>query len=139
MSLTNRQLARRTIGVTLGRIALLGFWFVAVVWSYRQIGAQADGVAQAGFLALALAGMKMFSSALSDPLDTDVLRQVPLFVSADPQRAVAVWRSAQQLRLGIAVVLVGAGVLFASPIAARFLANAAQAPLVILAATAAAL
>jgi O-antigen/teichoic acid export membrane protein len=139
LSLTNRQLARRTIAVTLGRIALLGFWFVAVVWSYRQIGAQPDGIVQAGFLALALAGLKLFSSALSDPLDTDVLRQVPVFLTSDPPRAVAVWRSAQQLRVAISVILVGAAILLARPIAAQFLGDAAQASLVMLAGSAAAL
>jgi len=139
LTLTNRQLAQRTLGVTFGRIALLGFWFVAVVWSYRQIGAQPDGIAQAGFLALALAGLKLFSSALSDPLDTDVLRQVPVLLTTDPPRAVAVWRSAQQLRLAISIVLVAAAVLLAHPIAAQFLDDATQAPVVMLAGSAAAL
>ncbi|MDN5788083.1 lipopolysaccharide biosynthesis protein [Pseudorhodobacter sp.] len=139
MSQNNRLLAWQTIGVTLGRIVLLGFWFVAVIWSYRQIGAQPDGIAQAGFLALALAGLKLFSSALSDPLDTDVLRQVPRFLASDPQRAVAVWRSAQQLRIAISAILICAAALLARPIAAQFMGDATQAPLVILAGIAAAL
>ncbi|MGB8813754.1 MAG: hypothetical protein WCC57_11265 [Paracoccaceae bacterium] len=136
---TDAALLRRTAAITLTRIALLGCWFVAIIWAYRQIGARPDGVVQAGVLALALAGLKLFSSALSDPLDMDVARQVPVLLADDPDKAVAVWRAAQQIRLGLGVVIVVLAVLLARPIAAMFLRDPTLGPVVMLAGGGAAL
>lgn len=100
-----------------GRIGLLGFWFLAVTLVYRQIGYLDDGLAQAGVLAFSLAAIKMFTTALGDPLDLDVVRRVPSLMKSDPEMAVDVWRAAQQARLGLALIVITLSVAVARPVA----------------------
>ncbi len=130
-------LLRRTAVVTLVRIGLLGCWFVAMIWAYRQIGQAPDGVAQAGVLALLLAGVKLFTTALSDPLDLDVVRRVPGLT--DPLAQAAVWRGAQHIRLGLALLVLLGALAGAGAIATWVLKDPASAPAVRLAGVAAAL
>ena len=112
-----RGIIRRTILVAGGRIGLLGFWFIAVTLVYRQIGYLEDGLAQAGVLAFSLAAIKMFTTALGDPLDLDVVRRVPALLHSDPDMAVDVWRAAQQARMGLALAIILLAVAVAQPVA----------------------
>ncbi|MEM6498755.1 MAG: hypothetical protein AAF709_18800, partial [Pseudomonadota bacterium] len=121
MSKVAPGLIRRTVVVAGGRIALLGFWFIAVTLVYRQIGYLDDGLAQAGVLAFSLAAIKMFTTALGDPLDLDVVRRVPSLIKKAPDMAAAVWLAAQQARLGLAVLVIVLTALVANPVATRVL------------------
>ena len=47
-----RPAALDALVLTFGRIALVGFWFVAVLLVYRGLGASPEGLAQAGFFAV---------------------------------------------------------------------------------------
>jgi len=121
LSHSTKTLVKRTILVTGGRIALLALWFAAITMVYRQLGLQPNGLAQAGVLAFSLATIKMFTIALGDPLDMDVVRRVPPILNGDPQEAVAIWRAAQQIRIGLAICLISLGAIFARPLAELFL------------------
>jgi O-antigen/teichoic acid export membrane protein len=127
-----RGIIRRTLLVAGGRIGLLGFWFLAVTLVYRQIGYLEDGLAQAGVLALSLAAIKLFTTALGDPLDLDVVRRVPSLLKTDPELAVDVWRAAQQARMGLALVIVALTIAIAGPVATFLLDDPAWSQAVIL-------
>ena len=137
MSAGAGKLLWRTGLVTAGRIGLLALWFVAITLFYRQLGHSPDGLAQAGVLAFALAAIKMFTIALGDPLDMDVVRRVPPILKKAPGEALVIWRTAQQLRILLALALILLGALLARPIALSLLQDAKWAPTVFLAATAA--
>ncbi len=134
---TLAQALRRAAVVTFLRIALLGLWFVALIWAYREIGRAPGGLAEAGVLALVMAGVKLFTSALSDPFDLHVVARVPA-LEHEPAR-VAVWRAAQQGRLAAATVVLLAGMALAGPLARLVLHAPDAAGAVRLAALAAAL
>lgn len=138
MSDLTGNLMRRTILVTGGRIALLALWFVAITLVYRQIGGLPDGLSQAGVLAFSLAAIKMFTTALGDPLDLDVVRRVPPILADDPALAVSIWRAAQQIRTGLALVVMLLALLLAHPIATRVFGDPGWAPALMLAGGAAA-
>lgn len=106
---------RRAAVVTVLRIGLLGLWFLMLIWAYREIGRAPDGLAEAGVLALLMAGIKLFTSALSDPFDLHVVAHVPAL--GHEAARVAVWRAAQQGRLAAAAVVLLAGMVLADPVA----------------------
>jgi O-antigen/teichoic acid export membrane protein len=116
-----RTLFGQTIVVSGVRIFYLGLWFVAITAAYRHLGALQGGAAQAGLLAFALASIKMVTTAFGDPLDLDVVRRVPPILGAAPDRAVEVWRAAQQIRIGFALAVATLAAVFAAPIAGIFL------------------
>lgn len=129
---------RRTVLVAGGRIGLLGLWFFAITLVYRQIGYLDDGLAQAGVLAFSLAAIKMFTTALGDPLDLDVVRRVPSLMKTDPDLAVDVWRAAQQARMGLALIVIAISLALARLVATYVLGDPAWTQAVILVGCAAA-
>ncbi|WP_149141531.1 lipopolysaccharide biosynthesis protein [Gemmobacter caeruleus] len=128
---------RRAAVVTVLRIGLLGLWFFALIRAYRAIGDLPGGLAEAGTLALLMAGIKLFTSALSDPFDLRVVGQVPAL--AEGPARVAIWRAAQQGRLLAAALVLLAGLALAGPLARHLLHAPDAAGAVRLAALAAAL
>ncbi|SDD54331.1 lipopolysaccharide biosynthesis protein [Ruegeria marina] len=139
MSDADKGLMRRTSLVTMGRIALLAVWFVMIAMVYRTIGQQNDALIQAGVLAFSLAAVKMLTTSLSDPLDLDVVRRVPVVLGTDPAKAVAIWRAAQQFRIALAGIIVLLAIALARPIATVLLHDADWAPAVMLVGAAAGL
>ncbi|MBX3568073.1 MAG: oligosaccharide flippase family protein [Rhizobiaceae bacterium] len=129
----------RTLIVTAVRIVYLALWFVAITAAYRHLGQLPDGLAQAGILAVALATIKMVTTALGDPLDLDVVRRVAPALHDDPDEALAAWRAAQQIRLLLAAVVLAGALLLAKPVADRLLHDASWSTPILLAGVAAAM
>ena len=106
-----------------GRISFVALWFLALLLVYRSLGAEADGLAQAGLFALAIACVKVVSGCLSDPVDLAVMRGVPTLLRTGDPRAFEMLRAAFGLRLGAVAVIAIALTLGAPLIAKTFLAR----------------
>ena len=122
--------------MTVGRVSFVAVWFVAILLVYRGLGSGADGLAQAGVFALAIACVKVASGCISDPVDLAVMRRVPPLLRDDPARAFGVLRAAIGLRVGVALAVAGALALFAPLLATHVLGRPDTAPLVRLVAAA---
>ncbi|UFN49759.1 oligosaccharide flippase family protein [Roseomonas sp. OT10] len=132
-----RPAALEALLVTGGRIAFVGFWFVAVMLVYRGLGQGPEGLAQAGQFAVAIAAVKIASGVVSDPLDLAVMRRVPPLLREAPERAWEVLRAAFGLRFAAVAVMAATGAALAPWLAELVLHDPAAAPVLRLAALAA--
>ncbi len=103
----NQRTARDALIVIGGRIGFVALWFVAVLLVYRGLGADAEGLAQAGRFAVALACVKIASGCIVDPGDVALMRRAPSLLGSDPQAAYRLLRAAFAIRLA-AMLLVAA-------------------------------
>ena len=111
-----RPAALDALVLTFGRIALVGFWFVAVLLVYRGLGASPEGLAQAGFFAVSIALVKTAAGFISDPVDLAIMRQVPPLLARQPARAFEALRASFALRMAAAGAA-AAAVAAAAPLA----------------------
>jgi O-antigen/teichoic acid export membrane protein len=118
----NRTTALDALLLTLGRVAFVGFWFIAVLLVYRGLGKSPQGLAEAGAFAFSIALAKMVGGIVSDPLDLAVMRNAPQLLLTAPERAFDILRASFALRLPTALVI--AGLLLAlSPLAGLVMAE----------------
>ncbi len=98
---------RQMLAVTLIRSGLLGIWFLATLAIARRLGPL-----RLATYALCQNAIRLFTDCFADPLDMAVMRDAPLHLRGDRNRAMDVIRSAFWLRvaLGITAIAVSAAV-----------------------------
>jgi O-antigen/teichoic acid export membrane protein len=82
------------LGVTGGRVSLLGLWFAATALMARRLGPDAFGL-----YGLCQNVIKIITGCVGDPLDMAVMREAPVRLRSDRPRAIALVRSAFWLRV----------------------------------------
>lgn len=100
--------ARDILLVTIGRVALLGVWFIATLLLARVLGPVAFGLYTLGANAI-----RIVTGCIGDPLDMAVMREAPLLLRTDRPAALEVIRAAFWLRASLG--LVSAGLTLAAP------------------------
>jgi O-antigen/teichoic acid export membrane protein len=88
--------ARTLIFVTVGRMALVGLWFLGGLLLARHLAP-----AQFGLYTLCVYTVRIVTGCLGDPLDRAVMREAPLYFATDRARALAIFRAAFWMRVAI--------------------------------------
>jgi O-antigen/teichoic acid export membrane protein len=86
--------------VTGGRVVMLGAWFLAT-----RLLATTLGPAGFGLYFLCQSAIRVLTGCIGDPLDMAVMREAPLLLRSDRNRALDLIRSAFWLRISIALVM----------------------------------
>jgi O-antigen/teichoic acid export membrane protein len=85
--------------VTGGQVVLLAIWFGATTLLARKLGPET-----LGFYALCTRAIRIFTSCIGDPLDLAVMREAPLYLKSDPQRGMAIVRTAFSVRAAFGAI-----------------------------------
>jgi O-antigen/teichoic acid export membrane protein len=92
-------LRRNVVLVTGGRVSLVAVWFAATMVMARVLGQ-----VNFGLYTLCTRAIGVVTGCFGDPLDMAVMRQAPLYLRSDHDRAVEIIRSAFWLRCGLGIV-----------------------------------